>query len=295
MVMMNQSVKQGCFWIKESEENDIILTDTGGSCEVIDILIGADVIGKMLTGRRKVLLSGLVPIETYLGWTFMVIEYPIQKYEFAESFKERLLKSFYLDNVVTSVDSKDQLNEFIANSKTLMAKGGFDLREWEWSGDCENDSKNENQLNTGFIRCCNSEEICIVTSTDISVILESLPKARDDTLGNSKCLEYFQLSTLYSMLPINLQHKKNILMLPLCHNYFVMSLSGLQNVCEQFILFGIILHVPLSYTLIIAYGLISHPMVVSCNLLVTVEDVCDNYAEENFSLEFNFYVILNQP
>ncbi|GFV91145.1 uncharacterized protein TNCV_896661 [Trichonephila clavipes] len=36
--------------------------------------------------------------------------------------------------------------EFIANSKTLMAKGGFDLRVWEWSGDCENNSKNETQV-----------------------------------------------------------------------------------------------------------------------------------------------------
>ncbi|GFT56752.1 uncharacterized protein TNCV_1268661 [Trichonephila clavipes] len=64
-----------------------------------------------------------------------VIEYHIQKCEFEKSFNERLWKSFYVDNVVTSVDSKDKLNECIANSKTLMAKGGFDLREWEWSGD----------------------------------------------------------------------------------------------------------------------------------------------------------------
>ncbi|GFT65031.1 integrase catalytic domain-containing protein [Trichonephila clavipes] len=71
-----------------------------------------------------------------------VIEYHIQKCEFAESFKERILKSFY---VVNSVDCKDQLNEVIANSKTLMANGGFDLGEWEWSGHCENDSKNETQ------------------------------------------------------------------------------------------------------------------------------------------------------
>ncbi|GFT42629.1 uncharacterized protein TNCV_2165311 [Trichonephila clavipes] len=230
------------------------------SCEVIDILIGADVIGKVLTGRRKVLLSDLVTVETYLGWTLMGkvpheepseenlamtvlslfvneaeisniwkldligINDPVEKksmyeihfqtkkhfletvtideegryevclpwsddrsflpdnlslakkrlnyttakllamnmYEKYENViqswlaegiieeipknEERLLKSFYVDNVVTSVDSKDQLNEFIANSKTLMEKGGFYLREWEWSGDCENDSKNETQV-----------------------------------------------------------------------------------------------------------------------------------------------------
>ncbi|XP_055944482.1 uncharacterized protein LOC129975444 [Argiope bruennichi] len=105
--------------------------------------------GKMLTGKRKVLSSGLVAVEMLLGWTLMssVIEYHIQKCErFEKSLKKRLLESFYIDNVVTSVDSKDQLDRFIDNSKTLMAKGGFDLREWEWSGDCETNSKEETQV-----------------------------------------------------------------------------------------------------------------------------------------------------
>ncbi|XP_055932046.1 uncharacterized protein LOC129962326 [Argiope bruennichi] len=76
-----------------------------------------------------------------------VIEYHIQKCEgFEKSLKKRLLESFYIDNAVTSVDSKDQLDGFIDNSKTLMAKGGFDLREWEWSGDCETNSKEETQV-----------------------------------------------------------------------------------------------------------------------------------------------------
>lgn len=76
-----------------------------------------------------------------------VIEYHIKKCEgFEESFKKKLLKSFYVDNVVTSVDNKSQLDEFIANSKILMKKGGFDLREWEWSGDCDTDSRNETQV-----------------------------------------------------------------------------------------------------------------------------------------------------
>ncbi|XP_055951562.1 uncharacterized protein LOC129987627 [Argiope bruennichi] len=76
-----------------------------------------------------------------------VIEYHIQKCEgFEKSLKKRPLESFYIDNVVTSVDSKDQLDRFIDNSKTLIAKGGFDLREWEWSGDCETNSKEETQV-----------------------------------------------------------------------------------------------------------------------------------------------------
>ncbi|GFW36198.1 uncharacterized protein TNCV_4930601 [Trichonephila clavipes] len=46
-----------------------------------------------------------------------------------------------------------------------------------------------------LIRRCNSGATCIVTSPDISLILESLPKTRDDTLGNFKLLVYFHLCT----------------------------------------------------------------------------------------------------
>ena len=34
----------------------------------IEVLIGADIYGKLLTGRRVILRCGLVAIETYLGW-----------------------------------------------------------------------------------------------------------------------------------------------------------------------------------------------------------------------------------
>ncbi len=44
------------------------------------------------------------------------------------------------------------------------------------------------------IRDCNWGATCTVTSTDISIILESLPKPKDGTLGNSNFLRYFHLS-----------------------------------------------------------------------------------------------------
>ncbi|GFU03607.1 hypothetical protein NPIL_78271 [Nephila pilipes] len=47
------------------------LTDISYSCEVNDFLITIAVIVKMLTGKRKVLLSGLVVVETYFGGTLM--------------------------------------------------------------------------------------------------------------------------------------------------------------------------------------------------------------------------------
>ncbi|GFX43203.1 uncharacterized protein TNCV_2389111 [Trichonephila clavipes] len=42
---------------------------------------------------------------------------------------------------------------------------------------------------------CNSGATCAVTSTHITIILESLSKPGDDTLCDSKSLGYFQLGT----------------------------------------------------------------------------------------------------
>ncbi|GIY64948.1 uncharacterized protein CDAR_119701 [Caerostris darwini] len=47
----------------------INLTDLGEKPGPIHILIGADVLGRLMTVQRKVLSLGLVAIETYLGWT----------------------------------------------------------------------------------------------------------------------------------------------------------------------------------------------------------------------------------
>ncbi|XP_035204986.1 uncharacterized protein LOC118179934 [Stegodyphus dumicola] len=58
-------------WIKELEENGIILTDVAVHCETIHILVGADIMGRLLTGNRKILSSGLVAVKTSLGWTLM--------------------------------------------------------------------------------------------------------------------------------------------------------------------------------------------------------------------------------
>ncbi|GFW17743.1 uncharacterized protein TNCV_2653001 [Trichonephila clavipes] len=46
-----------------------------------------------------------------------------------------------------------------------------------------------------LIQRCNSGATCAVTSAHITIILESLPKPEDDTLGDSKFLGYFQLGS----------------------------------------------------------------------------------------------------
>jgi len=61
-------------WSKESRDLRIWPTDTGDddqNSKPIQVLIGADIAGKLLTGRRHILQCGLVAVKTYLGWTIM--------------------------------------------------------------------------------------------------------------------------------------------------------------------------------------------------------------------------------
>jgi hypothetical protein len=58
-------------WLSELRKRNIKLTDIGQTVEPIEILLGADIAGRLLTGRREVLSCGLVAVETYLGWTLM--------------------------------------------------------------------------------------------------------------------------------------------------------------------------------------------------------------------------------
>ncbi|XP_058805274.1 uncharacterized protein LOC131672213 [Phymastichus coffea] len=48
---------------------------------------------------------------------------------------DKLAKSFYVDNCVTSARTTDELNSFINEAKEIMAKGGFELRGWEYTND----------------------------------------------------------------------------------------------------------------------------------------------------------------
>ncbi|GFV20469.1 DUF1758 domain-containing protein [Trichonephila clavipes] len=47
----------------------IELSDVGGESRSIQVLLGSDVIGKLMTGQRRILSCGLVAMETILGWT----------------------------------------------------------------------------------------------------------------------------------------------------------------------------------------------------------------------------------
>jgi len=62
-----QSVPEGV-WLQEVRKHKINITDIYED-EPIEVLIGADVSGKLFTGKKKDLDCGLVAIETSLGWT----------------------------------------------------------------------------------------------------------------------------------------------------------------------------------------------------------------------------------
>ncbi|XP_035217634.1 uncharacterized protein LOC118190947 [Stegodyphus dumicola] len=64
------SIRYGS-WIRELGNKGIRLTDTQGNPGPIEVLLGADVAGKLFTGKREELRTGLVAIETKLGWTLM--------------------------------------------------------------------------------------------------------------------------------------------------------------------------------------------------------------------------------
>ncbi|XP_050505190.1 uncharacterized protein LOC126883584 [Diabrotica virgifera virgifera] len=57
-------------WMEELKRLNIEITDSGDTSP-IEVLIGADIAGKLYTGRRHILGCELVAVETLLGWTLM--------------------------------------------------------------------------------------------------------------------------------------------------------------------------------------------------------------------------------
>ena len=58
-------------WTAELEKLNVNITDVCSEEKSVAVLIGADIAGKLLTGRRHNLNCGLTAVETYLGWTLM--------------------------------------------------------------------------------------------------------------------------------------------------------------------------------------------------------------------------------
>uniref|UniRef100_A0A1Y1MQW7 CCHC-type domain-containing protein n=1 Tax=Photinus pyralis TaxID=7054 RepID=A0A1Y1MQW7_PHOPY len=58
-------------WTQELHERGIVVNDVGSGSHKIEVLIGGDIYGKLLTGKLHQLESGLTAIETLLGWTVL--------------------------------------------------------------------------------------------------------------------------------------------------------------------------------------------------------------------------------
>lgn len=58
-------------WANKLRADNIYMMDIGNKSSSIDILIGADVTGKLITGKKYNLKNGLTALETLLGWTVL--------------------------------------------------------------------------------------------------------------------------------------------------------------------------------------------------------------------------------
>jgi hypothetical protein len=56
-------------WIQEFANEKIFLTDTWSNSPEVEILIGSDLWGKMMTGRMRFLRNGVIAMESIFGWT----------------------------------------------------------------------------------------------------------------------------------------------------------------------------------------------------------------------------------
>ncbi|GFV39280.1 DUF1758 domain-containing protein [Trichonephila clavipes] len=123
----------------------------------IHMLIGADFAGRLLTGEIKQITENLVAIHTRLGWTLMgesgentrrcetLLSLHVSDLDISElwrldtigatiefhlknapdHYKETahtLLESFYVDNLVCSVNSKEKLDKLIVESQEIFGR-----------------------------------------------------------------------------------------------------------------------------------------------------------------------------
>ncbi|XP_070515344.1 uncharacterized protein [Cardiocondyla obscurior] len=82
---------------------------------------------------------------------------------------KRLLESFYVNNSITSINSRENLNSFISDAKEIMDRAGFDLRGWEYSHD---NSLNNQTTVLGILWDKRSETLAL-NVPDFSVLSDS--------------------------------------------------------------------------------------------------------------------------
>ena len=72
-----------------------------------------------------------------------IIEYYVKNNEeYDTELKQKMLRNFYVDNVVTSILMKEEFKK-MHSSKKLMSEGGFYLRGWEFTEERNDMEKNK--------------------------------------------------------------------------------------------------------------------------------------------------------
>ncbi|KAJ8914532.1 hypothetical protein NQ315_002805 [Exocentrus adspersus] len=100
---------------------------------------------------------------------------------YSEQTVKKLMKSFYVDNCVTSVENEEYLVEFIEEAKLAMMEGKFNLRGWEFSGNTKDEefnvsvlglkwytNKDEMVINYELLKL-DTEECCVTKRKNLSM------------------------------------------------------------------------------------------------------------------------------
>ncbi|CAG7786955.1 unnamed protein product, partial [Allacma fusca] len=91
-------------------------------------------------------------------------------YEVSENEKaiaNKLLDSLYVDNCVTNVNTKDELNVFICESVRLLTKGHFNLRDWRWNQDDLASSSTNSDISVLGLSWCTVADTFTVTVDNV--------------------------------------------------------------------------------------------------------------------------------
>ncbi|GFQ86364.1 transposable element Tc1 transposase [Trichonephila clavata] len=148
--------------LAELASRGIKLTDVGRDAPPIRILLGADVLGSILTGRIEILTSGVSAVKTLFGWTILGLGKKKQVVNMQSI--EKLKKGFYVDNLTIGVENQEELVKFKTQTMEIMKAATFELRCWAHTG--VQDQESQNVL--GFKWDTeNDEPYCVSPETDI--------------------------------------------------------------------------------------------------------------------------------
>ncbi|GBN49156.1 hypothetical protein AVEN_69415-1 [Araneus ventricosus] len=94
--------------------------------------------GQLKVCRHARVVFGVVSSPFSLG---AVLKFHLERLSEDPHYNKRVLvtlkQSFYVDNVVASVDREEELYQFIQVAKDVISKGMFRLRSWQYTGDKE--------------------------------------------------------------------------------------------------------------------------------------------------------------